>query len=175
MAVTILESYVTPIGEWFLKFQSDQTAPVTFYVYVDGLLADTIKSSSAVATYMVWVADGDAAALEILDKPCLPNHAFPPRFTLNWLKVSSAFEYRVDRYVSGVWVEQDRIREDGQNSYTYVTEKLEDETQHQFRIVPVDANDIDGSALSFTKLMVRHPDVPTLSVIVSSNHLIVSS
>lgn len=175
MAVTILTSNRNSIGEWVLTFESDETTPVTFYVYLDGILSDVIRSTTGYGEFRTWVAPNENTVLEILDKNCLAQHAFPPRFTLNWLAISTADRYRIDRYVGAAWVEQDTVREVGQLSYTYLTVKLEDETTHQFRIVPVDANGIDGTALSFTKLMVRHPDVPALNLSLGGNVLTISA
>lgn len=145
---------------WRVSWSSDLGAPPAtgYRVFRNGVqIGGTVYVES-----MDFTLDaGESLVVEVLDDPdASPSSAFPSRLTLGWRPVSGAASYRVDEYVASVWTARRVLLEDGSPYYRYETRVLEDVTSHQFRVVPVDEAGNDGTALSFTVLMVRYPDAP---------------
>jgi len=157
MAVTYGDYHWVTATSVLVAWSSNLSEP-TFYVYRDGELVTTTQQTSMLFT----VATGDKLVLEVLDDAdALPSTAFPGRLTLQWAATAATDHYRVEEYVGGQWTERQSIADDGSQYYAWQSRYLEDETTHQFRIVPVGTNGNDGAATSFSCLMVRHPDAPT--------------
>lgn len=161
MAVTYSKIERIDATAFRLRFTSDRTPPVSFRVFFQGRLISSITSSGSQGEVVLSVPVGDNPFVEVLDKPCsLPTIAFPGRVTLNWLSVTGASSYRVEELVSGTWTLRQTLLSHGGTAYTWGSRWLEDSTTHQFRVIPVDSGGNQGTALSFSFLMVRHPDTP---------------
>lgn len=156
MAVTIT---VTRIGRqsWRLDWSSDLGGTPVFYVYVDGILAET--------TTRTWrqfdVAAGEQLNVEVLDDSgTAPQPGYPGRPIVGWQPVSGAASYRVDRYEGGEWVEKHTVQDLGQSWFWVQGEYLADDTVHQYRVMALDAGGIEGTVKEFDVHMVRRPDPP---------------
>lgn len=155
---------------WRLSWSSDAATPVTFRVYREGHKIATIRSPDGKGELIVSIGVSEHPFFEVLDKDCaLAGIAFPGRLTVHWQESTGADKYRVEELISGVWTLRAEIRDDGLGAFSWISRWLEDVTNHQFRVIPVDSTGNQGSALSFAALMVRHPDVPNVKYTVNAN------
>ncbi|MCW8129630.1 MAG: hypothetical protein KIS92_04520 [Planctomycetota bacterium] len=131
--------------------------PDGYRVYRNGVLA----GAGTLEEMDFTLEPGESLVIEVLDEADQePATAFPNRMTLGWKPVAATREYRVEEYVGGSWIARKAVPEDGSPYYRWESRPLEDDTTHQFRVIPVGTNGNDGSALSFSALMVRYPDPP---------------
>lgn len=111
------------------------------------------------------VAAGEQIVIEVLDNGATaPQLAFPGRVTLGWSEVEGAYSYRVEEYVGAAWTARQTVRDLGQSYFSWVSRFLEDATSHQFRVITIGTNGVEGEAKAFTFLMVRHPDIPDVAI-----------
>lgn len=164
MAIT---SYtIAPIDLTTIKisFVSDATPPIPFRVYVGGVLVSSWTAPTTAGEINLTIPPGDAPFVEVLDKACAnPSIAYPGRITLQWTTVTSAARYRIDEYVATVWTERATLTDNGEGSFSWVSRWLEDVTTHQFRVVPISSAANEGTPITQTVLMVRHPDPPSVT------------
>lgn len=153
MSITGLTASQYDANTYRVTPTSDEESPEYRY-YVDGVLRET----TARPWFDVSVSPGDQLRIEVFDDDTLPGDGFPARFRFTWQAVTGAQRYRIDRKVAGNWV-QVAVRGD-RGALEYETDPLEDDTEHEFRIVPVGAN--DGSPREVTVHMVRRPPAPEL-------------
>jgi hypothetical protein len=115
--------------------------------------------------------DEEPPVYEIFDSTETPANSqgkLHPTFArLQWrgnMSVSdNTSHYRIEQYISSTWTVVQRLANFGLRYYSYESEALDDNTTHQFRIIPVDSQENDGPALQFDIDMVRNPDVPSIS------------
>lgn len=149
---------------------SDQTVPVPFRIYRDGVKIADYSSPTQTFRKLVSVPIGESPMFEVLDKAgAIPSPAFPGRVTLNWLAVANAVRYVVEEYYSAVWTERASVRSEGRSAFSWKTRLLETATTHQFRVTPYDAAGNSVSPLTFSFLMVRHSDVPDVDITYSNS------
>lgn len=152
------------VATFKLSFRSQRVPPVSFRVFREGRLLQSITSQSGTGQVFLPVGSGESPFVEILDSPSLrPHPAYSGRLSLHWRRIANAVRYVVQENVSGVWTDRFTFLEAGQGNAIFLTRWLEDVTTHQFRVVPYDAGGASGTPLSFSALMVRHPDVPNVS------------
>lgn len=161
MAIT---SYsVSPVDLTTIKmgFVSSLTPPIPFRVYSGGALIASWSAPTTAGEILLTIPPGDAPFVEVLDVACAnPKVAYPGRITLQWTAVSGAARYRIDEYVASVWTERSTLADNGEGSFSWVSRWLEDVTTHQFRIVPISSAANEGTPITQTVLMVRHPNPP---------------
>jgi hypothetical protein len=126
-------------------------------VYVDGVL---VLSTSA--TECILSLD-DSSVVDVVASGAVPAEAYPRRITLAWPGAADVAEYRIEEYFGSTWTWRQTIANDGSPYFTWKTRVLEDETIHQFRIIPYDAAGNAGAAEELSTLMVRIPDVPSVT------------
>ena len=145
---------------WRLSWSSDQTDP-TYRVYLDGQLISEQTSEE----YILRMDGSAAPIVEVLDVASdVPADAFPGYLRLGWAAHDDAAQYLVQKYNGASWDTIATFAADASKAWwTYNTPGLADETSHQWRIVPVDAAGNEGTAVSFTVLMVRNPDPPEVN------------
>jgi hypothetical protein len=147
-------------GIWRLEWSTDQTPPITFRVYRDGLLiAQTEATSLTVA-----IAQDEAPVFEILDADeGDPQRGYPSKLVLGWYAEAEPASYTIqEERGSGNWVDVDSLVNDGRTPYfTFTTRPLEDGEEHAYRIIPVGVNGNAGTALEIATLLVRTPTPPT--------------
>jgi|SRR6185437_1480466 len=170
MTVTYNDPQKIDTLAYLVSWSSDQPTPVTFRVYVQGVLTETFVSDDGTGQTILSVGIGESPFFEVLDMACQnPSIAFPGAYTLNWLSIAGAVMYSVQEYVSGSWVQRIRITDQGQGVFTFKSRWLEDSQVHQFQIVPIDAAGNSGVPISATVLQVRHPDVPNVAYALNGN------
>ena len=158
MAIT--SQTITHLGgsSYIYEWTSDSGDP-TFYIYdlAAGVLVTTTKGTS----YTVTIEPGESAVLEVRESAyaTIPR-GYPGRLTLFWYATADTDHYRAEEYSGGQWVLRARILDDGRGHCHWHTRWLEDVTTHQFRVIPVGDNGNEGTAKTWSVLMVRYPDVP---------------
>jgi hypothetical protein len=160
MAIINLTQTLVDAYTWELSWASTLTSP-TYRIYVDGVRV----SVQTQAVYRVMTGGAWSPVVEILDDPDeVPKPAFPGAFVLGWETDPDAWKYRIERKVDGTWTEYATLLCDQSKGWqSYSTPVLSDGVVHEWRIVPVDAAGNDGTAVEFTTLMVRYPDVPAVT------------
>uniref|UniRef100_A0A6M3IYE6 Uncharacterized protein n=1 Tax=viral metagenome TaxID=1070528 RepID=A0A6M3IYE6_9ZZZZ len=145
------------------RFALSGTAP--FDIYMEGKLFIGDLDESEI------VINGDSAyeppVIEVLDSTDSnePEQVtYPPYLVLQWRGNSAASYYQVDRYVGSAWTRQGTVKEDGSGYYRFDTDVLADETEHTFRVVPVDSDGNTGHSFSVTSLIVKNPDPPSIDI-----------
>lgn len=150
---------------------SDQAAAV-FYWYLDGafqqstptgLLALTLAAGEQVR---VTVLDRDASFDPIAGGP----EAHPARRTLAWVRslAADAAAYRVEQKAGvGSWeVVATVVATVALWEYRLVTERLNDLTDYQWRVIPIDRYGNEGTAVTLAaERVVRYPDAPDFGVV----------
>lgn len=161
MSVTI-ETIRTDDAAFELWFTSTESDP-TFYIYINGVLVATTDAPF----YFVDLPDGGSAILEVFDDSAtLPSS--PPvadTVTLQWYR---PLNQEIDRYsvrqYDGVsaWDEIGIIYDTGLEAYQFETDRLDDDTVHQFRIVSfVSENGTESDPRTMVVHMKRRPDAPS--------------
>ena len=163
MTVTISSNMIAH-NTWGLTFTSTEATP-TYRIYLYGELV----SVQTHEFYNLMVEDGEFPVIEINDDTTTQKDGYPGRFILAWFESSGTDYYKIEEYYGGEWVERTKVYDNGQTYYTWMSRFLEDETTHQFRITPVGTNGNSGTALSFSTLMVRYPDVPDVTFTLSDD------
>lgn len=159
MTVSITSCVNTSPTSFRVVWSSDLATP-TYRVYVDGALAYTTTATEGVFS----AAGGVYPVIEIRDDALAPASAHPPRVTLQWARVAEAAEYRIYEYVGGAWALRAVVPETGLGYYRWRSRILEDETEHSFRVTPIDATGNAATPTEWTMLMVRTPDVPDVTM-----------
>lgn len=132
----------------------------TFYLYRDGLYIGASRKRTA----FIPLALDERMELDVTDDPNdSPLGDFPGVFVLSWEKSEETSYYTVARYVDSAWVTLTTVYDVAKSIFQYITPFLEDGEVHQFRVLPVGTNGNAGTPMDFSALMVRHPDVPTVS------------
>jgi hypothetical protein len=146
-----------------LTFRSQRVPPVTFRVFNQGTLVQTIVSASGTGSCVITVGNGESPFVEILDDPSLiPHYAAPGRLTLNWRRMAGASNYNINEWIDSEWVTLQTQPEDIGNSL-FLSPWLEDSTTYQWQVVPLDSAGNSGTPIEITTLIVRHPDAPNVA------------
>lgn len=147
-------------GGYRLSYASDLVTP-TFTIYRDGALVATTTETS-------WPADVPGT-WEVFDDATSPAFAYPDFAILTWYAVATAVAYGIDEKQGASWVARETIDDDTSPQYfLWRSDRLADDTTHEFRIVPIDAAGNEGTPISRTLLMVRVPDAPEVTFAYSS-------
>ena len=137
-------------------WSSDLPTP-TYYLYLDGLALT--PGGTTDTELIVSAPSGEGVILEVLDDAAaLPERVFSGRATLGWHPSTGAAKYRVEEFVASAWTARQTVFEVGRGWYTWRSEVLADSSTHQFRVVPVGDNGVDGAPIAFDVFVVRHPD-----------------
>jgi len=167
MAVSNLSA--TQLGGDAYRLSWSGTVGATFVAYSGGVEVWRGKATS------VDLALVSMSTVEVVESTETASGTWPARLTLSWHRVADAEYYRIDEYVDAAWTERARRTDTDATDYTWTTRVLEDETDHNFRIVPVDAAGNDGTAEELTAYMVRVPDVPSVSGLFSAGTLTITA
>lgn len=153
---------------WLLSFTSTAGPPIT--VWVDGRRRDTFLTAPSDGTYSVRIYGSQQHIIDVVEGTNAPAGVYPARVTLGWYRVDGAHSYRIDEYDQDAteWVERDRLPDTyarrGRYTwwYSWESRRLEDGTEHQFRVVPEGELQTPGAVSSLQALVVRHPDPPAV-------------
>lgn len=149
---------------FLLKWEDSGVSELTEYsIYREGKLIDQI-TCTGVGSVPLTIGVGESPYVEVfVTGERLPVKAYPGHVDLNWLGVGGAKSYRIQILEGVVWRTVGTVLDNGLNAFTYHTDWLADSITHQFRMIPVDAANNLGTELEHDFLMVRHPDVPSVS------------
>ena len=174
--MSITDYQVTRFAEISLvTVTSDLGGTIYYHWYQDGKHVD----ATAWPFRAFWLPVGDSSRIEVVDtaeadfdwQAGAPD-GYPARRTLWWTSAEwpdledDLDYYRVDQKTDGDWeaigtVHQSRFRWD----YSLLTERLDDLTEHTWRIVPVDRAGNDGDPLEVgPEMVVRTPDAPRFEI-----------
>lgn len=168
MTVTITNISQASGSSFMVSYSSNLTPPVTFDVWLCGVNIQTTTSPTGTGQVLITVAANSSPYLEIIDNGDIPHPAYPGTVTLNWRRLANAASYNVQQYVSSSWSTLQTQPETGLGNGIYLTSWLPDNTQQKFQVVPVDAQGVAGTPISYTINVVHHPDVPAASYSYSS-------
>jgi hypothetical protein len=163
----ITSQTITRIGEIVtVTVASSLSGTVYFHWYLDGQWS----GRSTVGTRSFYLAAGEQARLAVQDTndadydyEANNPEPYPARRILWWIRslATDVDYYRIDhRKDAGDWtavatVPRDRERWD----YQWTTGRLDDLTDYQWRVVPVDTAGNDGTPVAtVAETIVRHPD-----------------
>lgn len=157
--MAVSQPVLTQLGptRFRLDYTSDLGGTPTFYIY---LMAELIATTTA-TFYEFTVPAGNQVQIEVFDDVGdVPEEAFDSSALLRWGGVSGAAQYRVKQYESAAWVVKGVVLANASDVYQFRTAMLADCVTHQFQVVPVDANGVEGDVLAMDIEMVRYPDTP---------------
>lgn len=92
------------------------------------------------------------------------NIQFPPRMRLQWRGNSDADFYQIEEQIDSVWTLKGVVKESGQGYYFYTTDALTDGTTYNYRVLPVDAAENEGTPITYSAAVVRNPAPPRISI-----------
>ena len=142
-------------------------------IYLEGVL---LKGNTTATTHELTGGSIDAPSLEVvLTTDEAQNVTYAPRIVLQWEKSSDSAAYRIYSYISSTWKQVGRITESGnQRYYRYTTPSIADGTTYNYRVVPVNKYETEGTPLSFEVFHVRNPRTPAVDVTYSKPNVVVS-
>lgn len=142
---------------WLLTWSSDQPAPVTFAIYVDGALVAQTQAAS-------WQFKTPLGLIEVFDTGSPIPTGYPSKAVIVWYAAAGVAEYLVQEYVGSSWLTRASILdgggEGGRGYFIWTSGVLADSQSHSFQVVPAGINGNDGAVASLNLLMVRNPDSP---------------
>jgi len=137
MSITYTDPEQVDAYTWRLAWTSSLGDGTTCYVYRDGELF----ASGPITSVLVRVVTGEYYTWDVIDDlDDAPHYLYPGTMLLAWTETAATDHYRVEEYVNAAWTLRAAVRDTGQGYYTWRTRYLEDDTTHQFRIVPVGTN-----------------------------------
>lgn len=156
---------VTDKGEdvFELAWSSDQVISDSnpYRVYQDGVLVSTQTTN----TITVNAPTGQIPVFEILDDvAAVPQPGFPAYVYLSWELDLDAVFYLIEKF-NGAWEEQATIAADLTRSFqSWQSPSQTDLSTTQWRVTGIDAAGNLGTPTTYSVLMVRHPDTPTVAM-----------
>lgn len=119
----------------------------------------------------IFVAqDVDAAtvpAIEIRDANSTGDPEslkYSSRIRMQWRGQTDAEYYRIERWDGSAWDPKQVAFEGGSGYYTYTTPAEEDGVEAEWRIVTVDSNGYESTAIEHTETVVANPRPPVVEV-----------
>lgn len=156
MATTVTQTRLSA-GAVKVTASSDLGGTPTLYWYRDGRL---LSASPFPLDRVFSLFAGESAQIEVLDDTSAPADAFGGQVMLQWYAVSGATTYKVQEWVTDEWVDRRVVVSQGEQMFNHLTGVLDDDTEYQFRVLPISDLNIEGTAIEFTFTVVRRPDAP---------------
>lgn len=158
-------------GGWIFSWSAG-TPP--YSIWLDGILLT--KTTDLTYNFTTSGYDDVPPDLEVLDSTeDAGNELYSPYLLFQWRGIIDSLGYVVQKYISGEWVDQGTLTENGKGYYTWQTEAQDDGASLSYRVLAVAANGTSGSSINFQVTMVRNPIHPTVSLHIStSGNLVVS-
>ena len=165
MAATITNILKVSPGAW--RYMWSGTAP--YFVYRKGVAL--LQWTNLTQLIVEGTDDQEPPAIEVQDSTDLDSTVEqlnnPPYATLQWFMAENAQSYVVQqKHTTGgveTWSTIRVLFERGHGYYVVATPILDDVTEHEFRVVAVDAVG-NQTAIGFTVFMVRNPDPPRVTM-----------
>lgn len=128
-------------------------AGTTLYWYVWGVLvaADTIGER------IFSLVPGEAFQVQVLDTTAAPDEAYPGVVTMQWNAVDTAEQYLVQEYADAAWQTRRVIVSEGEEVFQHDLPEQVDGAAIQWRVVPVNAENIEGDPLDIVMTVVCMP------------------
>jgi hypothetical protein len=165
MTVTINEPIYLAPGQWLVEWSSSLGAGTHFWVNLNG---EWVAEDVPITSMVVVLDSSGIADLDVVDaEPNVNDPIYPNRARIAWYGGTGIASYRVEEYV-GSWTARRTIQAEDLDFFVFESRILEDVTTHQFRVIPIGADDNEGTALTFDVFMVRRPDAPDVSLSYSS-------
>lgn len=110
--------------------------------------------------------------IQILDTTDAPDPAHTREILIYWLSVSGAIKYFVQQWIGegaagndlpvddASWQTLRTVIASAEEVYNHLTDWLDDLTEYTFRVVPMNAENIEGEGLLMTFVVVGRPDAP---------------
>lgn len=168
MAVTLAITQLDDMA-WRLGIASTVAPPVDLFVYVDGVLVQTVRSVTGTGEVILAIEPGTDPYVEVTDRVAQrPKLAYPGNVEIVWDAADGAERYRLEEKVAGDWVVRTSVPASGQASYRYRTRWLPDAASppaldSEFRVIATDAAGNDSLASLRTVRQVRHPPAPSVT------------
>jgi hypothetical protein len=161
--MTIQFNSIEKLGPSAWRFAwTDTTAP--YRIFLEGRLVITAPTNTVsldLEDYPTYPPPIEVIDATMDDTDAL-SVSYPPYITLQWIGVAAAVVYRIEYYSGGTWIPVDTIDGGGEGYYTFETTKIDNNETAQWRIVPLDAQENEGTPLSFNFSVVGAPDSPEL-------------
>lgn len=87
------------------------------------------------------------------------SEAYKPYVLIQWYREDCSY-YKVQKNTADGWITVSTLQESGSWVYSYVSQTLEDETTHEFRVIAVDETAGESEPRLYRISMVRPPDSP---------------
>ncbi len=133
--------------------ESSLGAGTTLYWYVWGVLV----AADFITERIFSLVPGRPFVVQVLDTTAAPEEAYPGIVPLQWYAVESAEQYLVQEYVDSAWTTRRAIVSDGEEVFSHDLPWQEDGTAIQWRVVPVNAENIEGDPLDIVMTVVCMP------------------
>ncbi len=156
---------------------SDLTPPVYFHWWLDGTW---VASTGTDPVYAFRQEPGEQLRIEALDTTDAAQTpealavasglvSWPARRTLWWIRSidASVVRYRLEQKKgAGAWTSLALVPRDGEAwIYSTVSDRLDDLTDYEWRVYPIDAASNDGTVIALSaEHVVRWPDAPDVTV-----------
>lgn len=141
---------------WVIRWSSPLAGP--FYVWRDGSLIGVTHAQQM----HLWAEENlEGSVIDVFTiETETPAVVRSSRLALQWAAVADTDHYRVERYEEAAWALRNTIKDHGGGEHIYRSEGVDDDTTHQYRVVPVGINGVTGTPVNLTKHAVRHPYQP---------------
>ncbi len=133
--------------------ESSLGAGTTLYWYVWGVLV----AADLIAERIFSLVPGQAFVVQVLDTTAAPDEAYPGVVNLQWYAVETAETYLVQEYVDSAWTTRRAIVSEGEEVFSHALPEQVDGTAIQWRVVPVNAENIEGDPLDIVMTVVCMP------------------
>lgn len=152
MSVTVTSVF---LAAFVLKVTAVSTlgAGTVLYWYVDGRLfaADTVTER------IFTLVPGQTINIQVLDTTASPDEVFPGQVAIHWYAVDNAVRYQVQEYTGGEWVNRRVVVSDGAEVFSHELPPQTDGTAIQWRVLPVNEENIAGDAFEVAMTVVCAP------------------
>lgn len=171
MAITSTTTTQT-FGATIVTVVSDLSGTVMYHWYLDGAFVSATNNPSKT----FFIEQGDQVRVEVIDTldPDFDSVAnapvgYPARRSLWWVRSTSldVAKYRIEqqRETEGFVVVNEVTHVPGAWSFSILTVRLDDLTNYDWRIIPIDGSGNEGTPLAFgPQKVVRRPDSPGFEI-----------
>lgn len=149
-------------GGW--HFEWEEGSP-PYELWLDGVLLTMLEAEEY--DFVDGGYEDEPPAIEVLDgvsAAVAGNELYPPFVVIQWRGLQTAIAYVVRQYDGASWQDVAEVMESARGYYSWRSPALEDASSEQFRVVALDGNGNEGTALSFTLEVCRNPAPPEVEV-----------
>jgi hypothetical protein len=161
MSIPVTAERIAPNA---IRYEWTGTAP-----YVVWERGSVVLNESSLTEYVAQNLDGTTnplPAIEVLDSTdtvAAQNQNYSPRVRMQWRGQADAELYLIQEYVDSTWTTRDAVIESGAGYYGYETDPYDHGDAPQWRILPQDSGQYQGTPISFTFNIVCNPLPPAVA------------